>query len=179
MEGGKSSGERTAPLPIETLRDLIKKQRKINREQDAKTGEYEKVYRLISNLVQALSGVLENHFAKNKRPSFNVEHAGRGVVVLARRLVPDGTEVELDVLDGELRHVREQRTTDRVHLGRGHPLDLERGRAGFQFLDRDRHRLHPPTAAASLRLRAVVRDRRDVLDPLDTDPRRARARMAA
>jgi MoxR-like ATPase/HEAT repeat protein len=70
MEGGKSSGERTAPLPIETLRDLIKKQRKINREQDAKTGEYEKVYRLISNLVQALSGVLENHFAKNKRPSF-------------------------------------------------------------------------------------------------------------
>ncbi|MGZ3634822.1 MAG: HEAT repeat domain-containing protein, partial [Syntrophales bacterium] len=70
MEGGKSSGERTAPLPTDTLRDLIKKQRRINREQDAKTGEYERVYRLISNLVQALSGILENHFAKNKRPSF-------------------------------------------------------------------------------------------------------------
>ena len=68
--GGKSSGERMAPLPIETLRDLIKKQRMINREQDAKIGEYERVYRVISNLVQALSGVLENHFAKNKRPSF-------------------------------------------------------------------------------------------------------------
>jgi hypothetical protein len=70
VQGGKSSAERTAPVPIETLRDLIKKQRRINREQDAKVGEYERVYRLISNLVQALSGVLENHFAKNKRPSF-------------------------------------------------------------------------------------------------------------
>ncbi len=70
MAGGKSAAERTAPLPTETLRDLIKKQRRINREQDAKIGEYERVYRVISNLVQALSGVLENHFAKNKRPSF-------------------------------------------------------------------------------------------------------------
>jgi len=70
MQGGKTSAERAAPLPIETLRDLIKKQRRINREQDAKMGEYERVYMLISNLVQALSGVLENHFAKNKRPSF-------------------------------------------------------------------------------------------------------------
>jgi MoxR-like ATPase/HEAT repeat protein len=70
IEGEKSSEERTVPLPVETLRDLITKQRRINREQDAKMGEYERVYMLISNLVQALSGVLENHFAKNKRPSF-------------------------------------------------------------------------------------------------------------
>ena len=68
--GGKSAGERTAPLPTETLRDLIKKQRRIDRDENTKIGEYEKVFRLISNLVQALSGVLENHFAKNKRPSF-------------------------------------------------------------------------------------------------------------
>ncbi len=68
--GGKSAGEKTAPMPIETLRDLIKKQRRINRDEDTKIGEYERVYRLISNMVQALSGVLENHFAKNRRPSF-------------------------------------------------------------------------------------------------------------
>ena len=70
IAGEKSAGERTEPLPTETLRDLIKKQRRIDRDEDAKIGEYEKVYRLISNQVQALSGVLENHFAKNKRPSF-------------------------------------------------------------------------------------------------------------
>jgi len=70
MESEKSAGERTALLPTETLRDLIKKQRRIDREEDAKMGEYERVYRLISDLVQALSGVLENHFAKNKMPSF-------------------------------------------------------------------------------------------------------------
>ncbi|HBH87738.1 MAG TPA: hypothetical protein DDY17_09095, partial [Syntrophaceae bacterium] len=32
--------------------------------------EYERVYKLISNLIHALSGVLENHFSKNRRPSF-------------------------------------------------------------------------------------------------------------
>lgn len=70
-EGGETQEERTTePLPAETLRDLIKKQRIINREQDAKISEYERVYRLISNLIHALSGVLENHFSKNKRPSF-------------------------------------------------------------------------------------------------------------
>ena len=71
VEGGESQEERKAePLPAETLRDLIKKQRIINREQDAKISEYERVYKLISSLVQALSGVLENHFSKNKRPTF-------------------------------------------------------------------------------------------------------------
>ena len=70
VQGGKPSAERTAPVPVDTLRDLIRRQRKINREQDAKIGEYERVYRLIANMVQALSGVLENHFVKNKRPSF-------------------------------------------------------------------------------------------------------------
>ncbi|HYA14455.1 MAG TPA: sister chromatid cohesion protein PDS5 [Syntrophales bacterium] len=70
VEGSKPSEERKTPVHIETLRDLIKKQRRINREQDAKMGEYERVYRLISNLVQALSGVLENHFSKNRRPTF-------------------------------------------------------------------------------------------------------------
>lgn len=70
--GGEKPSEekKQAPLPVESLRDLIKKQRIINREQDAKMGEYERVYKLISNLVQALSGVLENHFSKNKRPTF-------------------------------------------------------------------------------------------------------------
>ena len=67
----KSSEEqKSPPLPTETLRDLIKKQRIINREQDAKMGEYERVYKIISNIVQGLSGVLENHFSKNKKPSF-------------------------------------------------------------------------------------------------------------
>ncbi len=71
IEGGESQEERKKePLPAETLRDLIKKQRIINREQDAKISEYERVYKLISNLIHSLSGVLENHFSKNKRPSF-------------------------------------------------------------------------------------------------------------
>lgn len=54
----------------ETLRDLIRKQRRIQREQEAKEGEYERVYRIICSLIQSLSGVLENHFSKNKRPHF-------------------------------------------------------------------------------------------------------------
>lgn len=71
IEGGESQEERVKKsVSAETLRDLIKKQRIINREQDARISEYERVYKLISNLIHALSGVLENHFSKNRRPSF-------------------------------------------------------------------------------------------------------------
>ena len=70
-EGRKDSEEKKpAALMEENLRDLITRERKINREQEAQKGEYERVYLLISNLIQTLSGILENHFAKNKRPSF-------------------------------------------------------------------------------------------------------------
>lgn len=65
-----SEGGTSPRLAAETLRELIKKQRRINREQETRKGEYERVYRLISHLVQSLSGVLENHFSKNKRPNF-------------------------------------------------------------------------------------------------------------
>jgi MoxR-like ATPase/HEAT repeat protein/uncharacterized protein YegL len=71
-EAGKKDSEekKTAPLGEETLRELIRKERKISREQEVRKSEYERVYLLISNLIQTITGILENHFAKNKRPSF-------------------------------------------------------------------------------------------------------------
>jgi MoxR-like ATPase/HEAT repeat protein/uncharacterized protein YegL len=72
IKGEKVSEEKKeeASLPTETLRDLIKKERRISREQEAQMGEYERVYLLISNLIQTISGILENHFSKNRRPGF-------------------------------------------------------------------------------------------------------------
>ena len=70
-EGKKDSEEKKpASLTKETLRDLITRERKINREQEVHKSEYERVYLLISNLIQTITGILENHFAKNKRPTF-------------------------------------------------------------------------------------------------------------
>jgi MoxR-like ATPase/HEAT repeat protein/uncharacterized protein YegL len=69
-EEEKAEEKKDALQPTETLRDLIKKERMISRDQAEQTGEYERVYLLISNVIQMLSGILENHFAKNRRPGF-------------------------------------------------------------------------------------------------------------
>jgi len=72
LTAGKRDAEEKKPASLteETLRDLIIRERKITREQEGRKSEYERVYLLIANLIQTLSGILENHFSKNKRPTF-------------------------------------------------------------------------------------------------------------
>src|SRR3989304_694420 len=85
-------------------------------------------------------------------------------------IAPDRAEVELDVLDRHLRHVRDEYASERVRERWLGLLQEDLHGVVFPFENPDVH-LDPPAAPASLRFRPVVRDRRDFLDPSDSEAR--------
>src|SRR3990172_2465240 len=81
-------------------------------------------------------------------------------------IAPDRAEVELDVLDRHLRHVRDEYASERVRERWLGLLQEDLHGVVFPFENPDVH-LDPPAAAASLSLCPGVRDRRDFLVPPD------------
>src|SRR3989304_5645010 len=82
-------------------------------------------------------------------------------------IAPDRAEVELDVLDRHLRHVRDEYASERVRERWLGLLQEDLHGVVFPFENPDVH-LDPPAAPASLRFCPVVRGRGGFLAPSDS-----------